>query len=882
MPDAAPRFGRYVVLDQLSGESGERTLVAYDPELDRKVGLKVFPVASEAEQTRRRDRARVLAGLVHPHVVRVHDVGAVEGQLFAAMDFVEGQTVQPWIEHERPPWPRVLEVLLAAGEGLAAAHAAGLVHGRFSGDAVVVGDDGQVRVIDFVRSSPQLGAPPTEADDRRALCAAIHHALWGRPPGGDEPDEPLDAPGKGKPATEPKLPRRVRRAVLEGLREPSRWRSVRALVDELRAATRRRRRAGAAAVLLTIAAGSAWALLRPGPAPAVSPWCEGIDARLAAVWSPEALERSQAAFVATGAPYAEDAWIKVDAELRRFVDEWTEAQAEHCAATPDEAATLRRAAATVCLHRQFQALRALMGELQSADLERVASAARTVSSLGSPAACGSTMREDPFYSEVDLEHVLAVETELSRGAVLRELGRYHEAVAVLEPARARARALGLRALVGEADYGLAVTRANVGEEERAERGYHRAFDAAVATGHHEIVARSAMELAVLLAEQGRDDEARRWAGHAAAAVERHDTLPLRTRLTAVRGAVAYRHGDHEEAKRHYEQSIALAEQADPPDGFAKMHATQALANVMGRLGATQDEIELLEQGLRFVEAELGPRHPAVAHHLNSLATALARRGSIDLALGSHARTVEIFEEAFGPDHPHTIAGRTSQAATLHEAGRDEEAERAYDAALASAKRSLGPADSRTVTVIGNVGMFYALTDRHVEAAALLSEAATRNEALHGPDHVHTLGYLNNLAATYMFSGNLDEARKVYVMIAERTERVLGSDHPQLVPALLGLARVEHELGDPAAAVPRLERALRISLDRKERPERVAVVRFDLARALWDAALDRARALGLAREAVQSYVEARNGGWDIGDHVERIQVWIAERSPEQAP
>ena len=93
---------------------------------------------------------------------------------------------------------------------------------------------------------------------------------------------------------------------------------------------------------------------------------------------------------------------------------------------------------------------------------------------------------------------------------------------------------------------------------------------------------------------------------------------------------------------------------------------------------------------------------------------------------------------------------------------------------------------------------------------------------------------------------------------------------------LGLAHVEIELGEPAAAVRRLERALQISIDRQERPERVGTIQFNLAQALWDGAIDRARALATARAAAQSYVAARDEGWDIRDRLEEVQAWLQER------
>lgn len=864
MLDPAPRFGRYLVLDEQVGRTGERSLVAYDPELDRKVRLKVFPVASEQAQAWRRDQARVLARIVHPNVVRVHDVGAVEGRQFAAMDFVEGRTVLPWIEQTAPRWTGVLEVFLAAGDALAAAHEAGLVHGRFGLDSLIVGDDQQVRVIDFIRSSPRLGTPPTEYDDRRRWALALYEVLWGGPPG-KEPEPPPF----------PEVPRRLRRLLLEGMRRRTSHGTLRGLLDALRAAQRRRQRAGAAAlVLMALAGGAVFVVARPEPERTGQVWCDSAYARLGEIWNAETIERAHQAFLDTEVPYAENTWRSVERDVESFVERWRKAQGEHCGV--GEAEDPRQAAATICLHRQLQALETFVEALQDADEPTVVSAAQAAASLGSPAACGAGPTDEARYADVDLEEVFAVESLLSRAEVQHKMGRYQEGLALHRQAREQAQALGLRALVGQADYGTALGHKELGQEDEAERGLHAAFAAAVASDHAELIANSAMTLSMLLADQGRHDEARRWVDHAAAAIERYDTLPLRTRLANAQGLVAFRRGDAEQARTHYEHSIALAEQQQPPDEHARMRAAQALGNVLGRLGSTAEEIAVLEQSLTYAEAKLGPQHPSVGHHLNSLSTALARRGSADLALRAQLRAVAIFEGAFGLDHPHTIVARTSQASTLHEMGRDDEAQQVYADVLASAKRTFSEDDPRYVNVLGNVGMFYALTERYVEAAALLAEAATRNEAIHGPDHVHTLGFLNNLAATYMFSGNLEDARSSFETIVQRTERALGPDHPQMVPCLLGLAHVELELGEPAAAVPRLERALQISIDRQERPERVGAVRFNLAQALWEAARDRVRALAMGRAAAQSFVAARDEGWDIGDRLEEVQAWLAER------
>jgi serine/threonine protein kinase len=100
---------------------------------------------------RARLKREALAKLAHPNVVGVHDVGDHAGELFVAMEFVEGQTLGEWMKSvERPrPWREVLRVFLAAGRGLAAAHGVGLVHRDVKPDNIMLGVDHRVRVMDF-------------------------------------------------------------------------------------------------------------------------------------------------------------------------------------------------------------------------------------------------------------------------------------------------------------------------------------------------------------------------------------------------------------------------------------------------------------------------------------------------------------------------------------------------------------------------------------------------------------------------------------------------------------------------------------------------------------------------------------------------------------
>jgi serine/threonine protein kinase len=143
--------GRYLLLDVIGAGGMGIVYKAYDPELGRPIALKLL-VTDEASDTQR-DRllreAQALARLQHPNVVAVHDVGTFEGDVFIAMEFVEGDHARSWVKAKPRGRREILDVFLAAGEGLAAAHRAGLVHRDFKPDNVLVGNDGRVRVLDF-------------------------------------------------------------------------------------------------------------------------------------------------------------------------------------------------------------------------------------------------------------------------------------------------------------------------------------------------------------------------------------------------------------------------------------------------------------------------------------------------------------------------------------------------------------------------------------------------------------------------------------------------------------------------------------------------------------------------------------------------------------
>jgi len=151
---------------------------AYDSELDRKVAIKLLrPQTGTAgkialAQARLLREAQAMARLAHPHVAVVHDVGTHEGDVFVAMEFVRGATLQGWLKQQPRSWREVVDVFMQAGRGLAAAHAAGLVHRDFKPSNAMIGDDGRVRVLDFGLCYTETPADRGEVDETGAVRAS--------------------------------------------------------------------------------------------------------------------------------------------------------------------------------------------------------------------------------------------------------------------------------------------------------------------------------------------------------------------------------------------------------------------------------------------------------------------------------------------------------------------------------------------------------------------------------------------------------------------------------------------------------------------------------------------------------------------------------------
>lgn len=147
------RLDVYALIRQLGAGGMGEVWLATDLRLERKVAIKLLPVALTADPTRVRrfeQEARAASALNHPNVCTIHALGhTAEGQQFIAMEYVEGQTLRDRLTRGRPTRRELLDIAVQIASALTAAHAAGVVHRDLKPDNVMLRPDGLVKVLDF-------------------------------------------------------------------------------------------------------------------------------------------------------------------------------------------------------------------------------------------------------------------------------------------------------------------------------------------------------------------------------------------------------------------------------------------------------------------------------------------------------------------------------------------------------------------------------------------------------------------------------------------------------------------------------------------------------------------------------------------------------------
>ena len=390
------RVQRYIVLDSV-GEGGMGTVyAAYDPDLDRKVALKLLrrDLLGDAERTLLLAEAKTLAKLRHAHVLSVHDLGAMtDGRVFMITDLVDGDDARAWARAAPRSWREIREICVQAGRGLAAVHRADLVHRDLKPSNILIDAGGHACVADFGlavpsqdRSAPLAGtraymAPElsrglaaTPASDQYAFGLAMYELLHGHRHG--EPP-PRDRPPR-------RVPRFLRAAIARmtagdpAARFPDMDAALRAIAADpgRRVAIAALAAAAAAALAITVVAVRA----RDSTPP-----CADGAAALAGAWDAAQRASVQAALTATGSRAVGEVLDGLDLYARDWQAGWRDA----CRATrvrgeqPEDVLALRMA----CLDGRRAAMAATVTALARAAQLGAREPMRAVGKLPSVEVC---------------------------------------------------------------------------------------------------------------------------------------------------------------------------------------------------------------------------------------------------------------------------------------------------------------------------------------------------------------------------------------------------------------------------------------------------------------------------------------------------------------
>ncbi len=817
-------LGRYVLLERIGAGGMGEVYAAYDPQLDRKIALKLLrgDLFSGADASLGRTRllreAQAVARLAHPNVIGVHDVGTFGEQIFVALEFVEGRTLRAWLQERPHPWREVLGLFLQAGRGLAAAHAAELIHRDFKPDNVLVSRDGRARVLDFglartaTDGGPQAPAAPasdsgllsaelTQAGavvgtpaymapeqllgqsahartDQFNFCASLYEALYGvRPFAGTTfaaltaaiLERRLAPPQKGQD-----VPSWLHRAVVRGLapKAEERFPSMEALLAALSAdpaVVRRRAALFAAAGVAVLAAGAA-GLSAKSRADKV---CEEAEQKLAQTWDAAAKERMREAFLATGAPWAADAWRGVERRLDAYAGTWVMRQRHVCEAlrSDGDGADERVWLEKLCLERRLGELRSLTTLLSRADREVTENAVAAAEALGSISACwrqrSLSTPEKPPAEPARRQQLEALRARLLESKALLDAGKYALATERARALAQEARAFGYRPLSAEALLLLGRLEDKGNALPAAERSLHEALVAAEGGGHDEAAAQAWSQLAwVVGARQARAEEGHRWARHAEAALRRLGESPeLTADLLHKEGSIFLGEGRFEEAKDLYEQALKLRREVLGADHRDVAASETNVAIASARLGRSEEALVHYQRAQGILERSLGPEHPALAGVLTNMGVAYARLGRNDEAVARYETALRLLERALGPDHPQLANALTTLGAAYSRVGRQAEA-------LASAERGL----------------------------------AIREKTL-GPEHPQVADSLGALASVRVNAGELGAAEPLYRRAVAISRKRLPAGHPDLLGREAEWGAVLLRLGRSAEAVPPLRQAL---------------------------------------------------------------------------
>jgi eukaryotic-like serine/threonine-protein kinase len=834
---------RYEVGDEL-GHGGMGTVyLAHDRTLGRDVALKLHRAGSGSDRLQR--EAIAMAKLAHPNVVNVFEVATWDDRMFVAMEYVKGSTLRGWLAASPRTWREIVAMLSDAGNGLVAAHAAGLVHRDFKPENVLVGEEGRPRVGDFglartdhapVRADPdalavaltvtgglagtpaymapeQFGGENVDARcDQFAFCVVAWEALYGKRPFSgltlSALHESIERHELQRPSSP--VPDRVRKVVERGLAtDPgARFPDMAALLVALRTAVAPRTTRNAIATVvagLAIAAG-AYATYTTITSRQRAAACELAGDQARAAFAPPARAMLAASFIATGKPLAVGAFDRTAATLDRY----SNALADQALATCRDRGQSERVqvARQTCLVQRRGELAAVVAALSHPDPANVARGPDAAWAIFDPSPCSdASVVTTQAHASADLAKLAELKADF-------ETARYREGVAVATPFLADARTrkdqglqLDILLVLGQLDDSLdpqlAIAQFNDAE--------------------------------TLAEAQGRD-------------------LDAAVALDKLAGTSGTELHDHTLAHRQ----IGLAR--------AKLARIGGNASLEARLDLT--EAQLFVEEMKLVEAEktidasialfekvYGAVHPNVAQAYGVLSQIMRAAGRNPDSLVAARHTIELAQATLGPDHPTTAGAKMTLAQVLIDDGQLADGKRLLEEADATFQRVYGDFHPSRAAVQGNLFTVALIEERWADALANATLARDILAKSDGPDALSVAGPERDRSVALGAANRLDDA----FVAASRALKIIehaGVDGEQRLPgALSDLCEVQIAQEKPRDCLPNAKRAVSL-IEAKgpgADPLELGDARYLLARAMWDAnKADRPSALLVAAQAAEEH------------------------------
>jgi eukaryotic-like serine/threonine-protein kinase len=821
---AAPIDGAWIgehleIVGPIDEEDDRVLVLARDVRLDRLVEVELCRGDDEALARRERE-VRALAKLSDPNVAAIHEVGRDRGRLFVAIEHVDGTSARTWLSAAARSVDEIVAVWLAAARGLVAAHAAGLVHGAFDADRIVLAT--RVCVIGFSgRAATQDG----RIADRHAWCAGLREALR---------DE--------------RVPGWLRRLLADAAQrdvEPSMARIV-AIV----ARPNRARRWLALGLGTAAAAGIVGVVLGSRPAP-----CNDGAARMAAIWSDERRTAIEATFVAAAGEQGKNAWVHADRTLDDWAQRWIELRASSCHATRTDGtqseAVLERSMG--CFDRRAAELGALLDAFAEIEAPAIARAPEAASTLPTPVACTDASyllaKIAPPSDESAATAVEAVRDQLRQVEALRRTNRVPAANAAAEGLRERAEATGYEPVRGEALVELARLAFAGAHDAEGRELMHEAVLAGRKSGDAAITAEASARLASDYARNDDREQAESWLALAQLELDRKVADPeLEIDVLRTRAFLLDRYGDTEAGIEQFRLALARVI-ALHGDRWRAAAVRNDIAIAMASGNRREEAVPVFTEVIDAIEREIGPDTPqaAIAHaNLGQLLLQIDRLEEGE----AHLRTaIAVLEKIHGPDSPTLYHATVQLGLALSYQHRCAEAKPVLERAVKLGEARSGPDSPEVGVAIGSLSV----CSQHTGDLALSLEQSRRSAAIlakhFGPEHRDVVAARVQAVLTLIDLGRRDEAEVELRSMIDSCARTHAC--PASVEARIwsGIAYVELRRDDPAAASTSAKRGIALGLQGDARGATLAELRCTLAEALVVTGGDREEIRELVQLAV---------------------------------